>query len=307
MKTSAARFAESTLPGVPWARLMGEHVIRVLSWTRDSARMASHNILSAADMLAPHPLHAAVGSGIVAPISCGKLVPSSHECDPVDALGMTPLHWASVAGDAGWVKALISSGANIDMSCEMNRTALHFAVEHGQLGAIKALIEAGACLQIADSMGHSPLLSAVSRGYADVVRLLCSAGADTDFGDLDGKNALFLAVEYGYIDVVRALIEGGLRVDAYFGEAEPTPMHVAARDGRSDIIRMLNKAGGDIECEELESGFTPLMLAVFKGQLQAVITLLHLGATTVGLTHSGEFCGMCQLPKLSLYSSSLMP
>lgn len=57
----------------------------------------------------------------------------------------------------------------------------------------------------------------------------------------------------------------------------------AARLGRDDMIPALVQAGAGIEAQD-ERGYTPLVLAAYNGQAQAVTALLDLGAAPDGPT-----------------------
>jgi ankyrin repeat domain-containing protein 17 len=65
-----------------------------------------------------------------------------------------------------------------------------------------------------------------------------------------------------------------------------TPLHYAACGGYADVVRVLIKAGANVE-EHNENGHTPLMEAASAGHVGVAKILLDSGA---GInTHSNEF------------------
>ena len=57
-----------------------------------------------------------------------------------------------------------------------------------------------------------------------------------------------------------------------------TPLHVAARWGREEVVRLLLAAGATVDAKEKEGGLTPLMGAAADGKLRCVQLLLDAGA-----------------------------
>jgi ankyrin repeat protein len=64
------------------------------------------------------------------------------------------------------------------------------------------------------------------------------------------------------------------------------PVYMAAQQGHSDILKLLIKAGGDVnQLREFE--ISPLMKASIKGNVECVKILLAAGANALHKTHSG--------------------
>ena len=163
-----------------------------------------------------------------------------------------PLHACSATNNVKAIKALISSGADLEeRSREKAKpsphgrvTALHVAAEYTNFEAAKLLLEAGADVNARTQLpkpngGATPLFSAV-RGLAasaslKLVSLLLEAGADVtlkvafDFGD--GRGLTFDTVLGYYTSDIRA---------------------------RAEIVKMFLDAGADPNCQDTNFGQAPL-------------------------------------------------
>lgn len=95
--------------------------------------------------------------------------------------------------------------------------------------------------------------------------------------------------EVGSGDLWQAAREGDIPRIKYLLEVKKVPvnrsrwsgvtaMHRAAEEGRVDMIRLLAKAGGDVNCKTTWGWHTPLHLTCGRGHQDAGLELLNLGA-----------------------------
>uniref|UniRef100_A0A3Q4HXX9 CASK interacting protein 2 n=1 Tax=Neolamprologus brichardi TaxID=32507 RepID=A0A3Q4HXX9_NEOBR len=142
-------------------------------------------------------------------------------------------------------------------------SALHHAALTGTSELLAALLEAQATVDIKDSNGMRPLHYAAWQGKAESVLMLLRSGASVNGASLDGHIPLHLAAQYGHYEVVSAsvlrlkvspleyicvaqlLLSSNMVVALLEGERkEPmdsaftTPLHLAARNGHKDVIRV---------------------------------------------------------------------
>jgi ankyrin repeat protein len=89
----------------------------------------------------------------------------------------TPVYCAVWSGNAALVDSLISSGANVNCSCEHGWSPLHLAARNGYGDIVQRLLEACADLNATDEKGHTPLDEAAQMHHADIVKLLIDRNA----------------------------------------------------------------------------------------------------------------------------------
>lgn len=81
----------------------------------------------------------------------------------VNLHGMTPLHYAAVAGKEGIVRLLLDAGANIEARDQVNqRTALILATSNDRKAVVRILLERGADVAAVDRYGWKALSYAVA-------------------------------------------------------------------------------------------------------------------------------------------------
>lgn len=66
-----------------------------------------------------------------------------------------------------------------------------------------------------------------------------------------------------------------------------TPLHIAARAGRAEVVELLLTMGAEVDARMME-GATPLLLSAAQGDAQSVKQLLGKGADPNAATDEGE-------------------
>ena len=144
------------------------------------------------------------------------------------------------------------------------------AVTQGDAKAVGDYLARGLDPDTADPDGNTILMIAARLGHQELVSLLISRKAGVGRRSPHGDTALMMASLKGHLAIAKLLVANGAQV------SHPgwTPLHYAAFEGRSEVIRFLLEKGADKD-GPAPNGFTPLMLAARGGHLEAARTLLH--------------------------------
>jgi ankyrin repeat protein len=227
--------------------------------------------------------------------------------------GATALHWAANEDDLDTVSLLIQAGANVKAKDRYGFTPLYFASTNGSAAVIRKLLDAGADPNAADAGGETALMTATRSASIDAVKALLQHGADIKAKDtVTQQTALMWAVRSNFPAAVELYIEYGAEINArtrtgktpaarppgagggshgagivrsgwpeqgFQGETPGgmTPLLYAARDGRTDIARMLIAAKADVQQADV-NGITPLLMAITNNHLDTAKFLLEKAA-----------------------------
>ncbi|MEX2218966.1 MAG: ankyrin repeat domain-containing protein [Phycisphaerales bacterium] len=227
--------------------------------------------------------------------------------------------------DVDIVRLLLAKGAWVDTANSSGETSLMLGAGQGQLNIVDVLlaaqadptIRAGAlCKYPASRSGWTALMHAASSGNPDVIRRFLELGVEVGARGFDGWTALTAAAHQGNAEVVQLLVEAGSdvqeRVDVTVWPYElnkVTPLMLAARNGADGAVRVLLRAGAEVDASA-EAGYTALAFAALNGgHPNVVATLLEAGASpNPELMYSGDLLDvMRRTDGLVGFSHSLVP
>ena len=149
------------------------------------------------------------------------------------------------------------------------------AIARGDVNAVTKLLANGVDPDAPDAAGTPALILAVDGGQLAMVQALLKGGADKEARDAIGWTALMAAVVADSEDLVEQLIAAGANPNHV--AREDTPLTCAATDASSPVLQRLLDAGADPDLRRPD-GWTPLMLAAYRGEADHVDLLLARGA-----------------------------
>ncbi|XP_038564524.1 caskin-2-like isoform X3 [Micropterus salmoides] len=199
-----------------------------------------------------------------------------------DTDGFSALHHAALTGTTELLSALLEAQATVDVKDSNGMRPLHYAAWQGKAESVLMLLRSGASVNGVSLDGHIPLHLAAQYGHYEVSEMLLQHQSNPCLVNKAKKTPLDLACEFGRVQVAQLLLSSNMVVALLEGERkEPTdsafttPLHLAARNGHKDIIRLLLKAGIDIN-KTTKSG-TALHEASLYGKTEVVRLLLDAG------------------------------
>ena len=189
-------------------------------------------------------------------------------------------------GDREAMEMLLAANPrHVDFRDYDRRTALHVAASEGHLDICKYLVEEkNARINRSDRWGGSPLDDAHRHRQDEVVAFLRKHGATT--GSLDQGTNLITAAAEGDAEEVALLLSLNYSVINQGDYDKRTALHLAAGEGRLDVVKLLVKAGADVNAEDRWGG-RPLDDAKRNRHDDVCEYLVKMGADD-GETHERE-------------------
>jgi len=127
--------------------------------------------------------------------------------------GGTPLMYAALAGNTEVIKLLLEKGADVNARHNGAGGALIPAAQMGDPGAVKLLLEKGAEVNISHKSGYTALMYAAAAESNDpeLINAFLAKGAEINVKAKDGETALTLAGRKGRTEIVRLLKKAGAK------------------------------------------------------------------------------------------------
>ncbi|KAL6094716.1 caskin2 [Pungitius sinensis] len=200
-----------------------------------------------------------------------------------DPDGFSALHHAALTGTTELLCLLLEAQATVDIKDINGMRPLHYAAWQGKADSVLLLLRAGASVNSTSNDGQMPLHLAAQYGHYEVSEMLLQHQSNPCLMNKGKKTPLDLACEFGRLKVAQLLLSSNMVAALLEGEGghdimdspSTTPLHLAARNGHKDIIKLLLKAGIDIN-RGTKAG-TCLHEAALYGKTEVVRLLLDAG------------------------------
>ena len=218
----------------------------------------------------------------------------------------TLLHIACERGHAVLATTLVDAGSDVIARTRSLHTPAMLAATHGHTDCLRALLRSGLsadtvlCSHRANAW--SALMYAASNGFDACVHFILDSlgegsskamvASDTN---REGSTALHLAARNGHTDVVATLLDAGFAINAR-SRCGRTPLLAAAAGGHEGTVSLLLERGADPLLGDA-SGVTPLHECAQQGHVELVRLLLPLSiaSTTTNVADVADIIGRSAL------------
>uniref|UniRef100_A0A8D0C5L2 Transient receptor potential cation channel subfamily A member 1 n=1 Tax=Salvator merianae TaxID=96440 RepID=A0A8D0C5L2_SALMN len=161
---------------------------------------------------------------------------------------------------------------------DLNATPLHHAAGGGQLELMQMIMDdsSAEALNVTDSSGNTPLHWATKKRQAESVKFLLSRGANPNILNSNMMAPLHLAVQSLHNELVKIFVEHSATDVNLEGEGGNTPILVACYKDNPEALKLLIENGGKI-CKANSLGSMPVHAAAFSGAKPCMEILMKKG------------------------------
>ena len=144
----------------------------------------------------------------------------------------------------------ISAEAFLASRNSMGHTCFHIACIRGHINNIEYFLKdlkMRFFLRFLDSQQNSCLHLAVSHNHFSLVSLLLTYGIDVSAKNRDHNTALEIGFQKGFYDIIKLLVNANSNRTIQEDTRKEYPLHSAAHEGSSEIVRLLLSKGMPID------------------------------------------------------------
>ncbi|KAL9928422.1 uncharacterized protein ACN427_005851 isoform 1-T1 [Glossina fuscipes fuscipes] len=178
----------------------------------------------------------------------------------------------------------------------MSMTPLHYAAACGHLECVRLLLEHGAAVNTTDSKGYTPLH--VGCEYSEVTRLLLKFGANVNSKTFNtGDAPLHLALRNRCPKVAKIMLQTErVHINETNDNAQTYLMSAIAHE-QHDIAKELIQRGARLNLQDNE-GYTALYYAVVQNNISLASSLLEQGARRINPHYLLHYCIANNMPEM---------
>ncbi|XP_066253302.1 serine/threonine-protein phosphatase 6 regulatory ankyrin repeat subunit B isoform X3 [Euwallacea similis] len=161
--------------------------------------------------------------------------------------GARSIHTAARYGHVGIINTLLQKGEKVDVTTNDNYTALHIAVESCKPLVVETLLGYGADVHVRGGKMKETALHIAARvkDGEKCALMLLKSGAGPNIATHDGNTPVHVAAKYGNLQTMLLLLEDGgdpqykNKISSAFHKKGETPLHLASRNCRPDVVTHL--------------------------------------------------------------------
>ncbi|XP_053322889.1 transient receptor potential cation channel subfamily A member 1 [Spea bombifrons] len=170
---------------------------------------------------------------------------------------------------------ILKTPASLTVRDDSDATPLHHAAKHGFLELMLMIINESTddVINAVDCTGNTPLHWAVQKNKIDSAKILLSRGADPNVCNFYKLSPLHLAIQLHYNAIVEVLIlHPATNIDLE-GDLGNTPIMLACYKDNHEALLLLISHGAKL-CKRNKLGFYPVHMAAFSGSLKCLDIVL---------------------------------
>ncbi|KAL8690273.1 MAG: hypothetical protein Q9218_004239 [Villophora microphyllina] len=196
---------------------------------------------------------------------------------------VTALHLAASMGLAKVASLLLKGTTNIDAVDETGKTALALALERGFEKAVEFLLKSGACVDLRHDHGQAVLLLITERGWYNAGEILVEKNRLTvQEEEAPGRTQdrvyfLLAAYENNVGELMRLATKNELQLRSTDRDISAAALFLAIEKGLVQMVETLLELGTDVNCKD-NLGQTALHRATRRADEKMVKLLLKSGA-----------------------------
>ncbi len=233
-----------------------------------------------------------------------RLLTQGADIDCLDHEGRTPLNYIAEKGKPLRIaQFLISRGASLETIDKYQTGILHHAVIGKNIALIQIILDSFFANKTPEQRieainrgpgpinGYTPIHIAASAGSLEIMDFLVQHGANINKISAKGYTVVHVAAISNQPKILQVLARRGFALNELDLE-KYNPLHLAANNNSPQAIEALLELGMDINYKTPSgSHYTPLALAVYFGNYNAIALLLEKGArlTDIDIDQSNIF------------------